>query len=170
MRANATARENVVAILNSMTLHPLPLSLISSNLQVMRLTSSISSGAIADVSKDTSMATRNASVAASIEDLQPSSDAPRFVICDAAIVQADSPPQESPEPKEEAREPMQVDGDASREEGRLASASTIDKGKDILIENSESNDENQVAPMDAPADEGETPNLDPTDMYTTTKA
>lgn len=49
-QANATAREKVLIILNSMTLDPLQLSLYSSNLLVAWLTLSLSSIAAADVS------------------------------------------------------------------------------------------------------------------------
>lgn len=49
-QANATAREKVLIILNSMTLDPLQLSLYSSNLLVAWLTLSLSSRAAADVS------------------------------------------------------------------------------------------------------------------------
>lgn len=49
-QANATAREKVLIIVNSMTLDPLQLSLYSSNLLVAWLTLSLSSRAAADVS------------------------------------------------------------------------------------------------------------------------
>lgn len=106
MLANAVAREKVVAILNFMTLDLLPLFFNTSNFQVVRLTSYLSSGTTSNVSKDTSAVVEAADDATIIENLQLSSYAPPLVVHDVAIVQADSPPRKSLEPSEEVGEPM----------------------------------------------------------------
>lgn len=51
MQAISTVREKVIAILNSITFDLLPFSLNPSNLQVGRLTLSLSGGAATDMSK-----------------------------------------------------------------------------------------------------------------------
>lgn len=73
---NATARDKVVAFLNSMILNPLPFSSNSSFPKVAKHTSSLPSEATADVSKDTSTVPRNAGEAWSNEHLQLSLDPP----------------------------------------------------------------------------------------------
>lgn len=115
-RANATIREKVITILNSMTLDPLQLSFNPSKLQVARLTSSSSRKATADLSKNISAIIDATGEDVRVEDLQPSLDAPPSVAHDATIAQASSPPQESQELPRETREPMQVEEDDSRGE------------------------------------------------------
>lgn len=67
----ATSERIIEAIQSSIdeALDPLPLSLNSTNLQVAWLTSSLSSGAMTDVSKDTSTVTRDTDKDARIENL-----------------------------------------------------------------------------------------------------
>lgn len=169
-RAIATVREKVVALLNSMTMYPLSLSRNSSNLHVSKVTLSLSEEATADVSKDTSTFAGNAGKAANNEKLQPSSDAPPPIALDVGIVQVDSHPRKSSEPGKETREPMHIDGDDSREESQMASASTINKGKAFLIEDSESDDNSQVTPINTQMDKGDALVLEPIDVYTVAKA
>lgn len=53
-QTKAAAREKVITHLNSITLSPLPFFLDSPNLQVTKLTASLSDGVVADVNRDTS--------------------------------------------------------------------------------------------------------------------
>lgn len=62
---------------------------------------------------------------------------------------------------------MQVEEDDSRSEGQMASTSTIDKGKAILIKDSNSDDDSQVALIDTSTKKDNAPVLGPTDIYTT---
>lgn len=65
---------------------------------------------------------------------------------------------------------MHHDEGDSRREDTTALASIIDKGKTILIEDNDSDNDDQVAPIDVPADAGDVLALEPTGIYIATKA
>lgn len=128
------------------------LSLDSSNLQVANHTTSLSGGDEVDVSKHASAVAWDTSRAAISENLQPSSNVSLLISCDATIASSDSPSREPLEPSEEARDPIHLDEDDSRGEDPTTPAFIINKGKTILIEDSKSSDNRQIAPMNVPAD------------------
>lgn len=67
MQANVAAREKMVALLNSMTLDPLPFAPNSFNPQVAKFTSSLLGEAVANTGKDMSIVPRDVSAIASSE-------------------------------------------------------------------------------------------------------
>lgn len=85
------------------------------------------------------------SVVASNEHLQPYSNAP-IVTHNVVTVLACSPSHVSSISDEYTREPMNFDGDDLRIEDPTASVPTIGEGNTILIEDSDRNGDNHVAP------------------------
>lgn len=64
---------------------------------------------------------------------------------------------------------MQISEDNLREEDRVVSASIVDKRKTIMIDDSESDDNGQVASIDILVEQNGLPASRLADVYTTTK-
>lgn len=71
---------------------------------------------------------------------------------DAPIAQVYSPPQESSVLDKGVRGLTQVDEGNLRERDQAVLASIVDKGKIIMINDSKSDDEDHVAPIDIPTE------------------
>lgn len=65
---------------------------------------------------------------------------------------------------------MHLNREDSRREDLIALAPIIDKGKTILVEDSDSDNYSQVAPMDIPINTSDALALELTVIYTTTRA
>lgn len=121
------------------------------------------------MNKGTSTIVGDAGKAISCDGPQPSSSV-SLAAHDAPIAQVDSPLQESSELDEGVKEPMQVDKDNLREGDPVASATIIDEGKTIVINDSKSDNDGQVVLMDTLAEQEDPPALGPTNIYIATKA
>lgn len=95
-------------------------------------------------------------VVAGSEHLQSSLDAPH-VNHDATTAPTHSPPRESSITNEDSKEPMHLDGVDFGREDPTTLAPTIKEGKTILIDDSDNNDDSQVAPMDVLIGVGDSP-------------